>query len=109
MNEPGSDPAGRSHVSMLHPATRETGQKYFSGTRVLERGITLGLGTLLEAHHIFLLAIGEKKAGIIRQALEGPITAELPASLLRNHPGLEVWLDAGAAGLLSEVGRPGGV
>lgn len=102
MNEPGSDPAGRSHVSNLHPATRETGQKYFSCQRSLEYGITLGLGTLLDARHLFLLAIGEKKAGIIRQALEGPITSELPASLLRNHPGLEVWLDAGAAGLLNE-------
>jgi len=101
MNEPGSDPAGRSHVSELHPATRETGQKYFSCHQTLERGITLGLGTLMEARHLFLLAIGEKKAEIIRKALEGPITTELPASLLRNHPGLEVWLDAGAAGSLS--------
>lgn len=101
MNEPGSDPAGRSHVSELHPATRATGQKYFPCQRTLERGITLGLGTLLEARHLFLLAIGEKKAGIIRQALEGPITRELPASLLRDHPGLEVWLDAGAASMLS--------
>ena len=105
MNEPGSDPAERSHVSELHPATRETGQKYFSCPRTLERGVTLGLGTLLEARHIFLLAVGTRKADIIRQALEGPITKEVPASLLRNHPGLEAWLDTGAAGLLSEVNR----
>ena len=103
MNEPGADPAGRSHLSELHPATRATGQKYFSGHRTLERGITLGLGTLLDARHIFLLAIGEKKAGIIRQALEGAITTELPASLLRDHPGLEVWLDEAAAGLLAST------
>jgi galactosamine-6-phosphate isomerase len=101
MNEPGSDPAGRSHVSELHPATRETGQKYFSCQRTLERGVTLGLGTLLDARHLFLLAIGEKKAAIVRQALEGPITSAVPASLLRNHPGLEVWLDRDAARLLT--------
>lgn len=102
MNEPGADPSGRSHVAVLHPITRATGQKYFSGGRTLEKGITLGLGTLMEARHLFLLAIGQHKAAIIRQALDGPITAEVPASLLRSHPGLEVWLDDAAAGLLDD-------
>ncbi|HVS98788.1 MAG TPA: glucosamine-6-phosphate deaminase [Puia sp.] len=101
MNEPGADPSGRSHVSILHPATRATGQKYFRSNVPLERGITLGLGTLLDAHYLFLLATGEHKAAIVTSALEGPVTSEVPASLLRNHPNLEVWLDAGAASLLN--------
>jgi galactosamine-6-phosphate isomerase len=105
MNEPGADPSGRSHVSVLHPATQATGQKYFNGRQMLEKGITLGLGTLMEARHLFLLATGQHKAAIIRQALEGPVTAELPASLLRNHPGLEVWLDEAAAELLHDPFR----
>src|SRR6185437_1958315 len=102
MNEPGADPAGRSHVADLHPATRATGQKYFRRSVQLERGITLGLGTLMEARHLFLLAIGQHKAAVILQALDGPVTREVPASLLRNHPGLEIWLDPGAAALLKK-------
>jgi 6-phosphogluconolactonase/glucosamine-6-phosphate isomerase/deaminase len=53
----------------------------------------------MEARHLFLLATGGKKASIVRRALEGPITPEVPASLLRIHPNLEVWLDSAAAGL----------
>lgn len=102
MNEPGADPAGRSQVVRLHPSTQATGQKYFSSATPLERGITLGLGTLLDARYLFLLATGAHKADIIRRALEGPITPEVPASLLRNHPNLEVWLDKDAAGSLKK-------
>jgi galactosamine-6-phosphate isomerase len=101
MNEPGADPARRSHVATLHPVTQSSGQKYFSSRTSLEKGITLGLRDLLDARHIFLLATGEHKAAIIQKALEGPVTREVPASLLRDHPGLEVWLDARAAVLLA--------
>lgn len=100
MNEPGADPAWRSHVATLHPVTQATGQKYFNSQTPLERGITIGLRDLLDARHIFLLATGELKAGIIQKMLEGPVTREVPASLLRDHPGLEVWLDARAAAKL---------
>ncbi|MBN8850815.1 MAG: glucosamine-6-phosphate deaminase [Sphingobacteriales bacterium] len=100
MNEPGTDVAARSRVVTLHPTTQSVGQKYFTRQTVLEKGITLGLGTIREARHIFLLATGEHKASIIQQALEGPVSADVPASLLRDHPGLEVWLDEAAAGKL---------
>jgi len=101
MNEPGTDVAARSRVVELHPTTQSVGQKYFTSQTELEKGITLGLGTIREARHIFLLATGEHKASIIQQALEGPVSADVPASLLRDHPGLEVWLDEAAAGRLS--------
>lgn len=100
MNEPGTDMTARSRVVTLHPATQSVGQKYFTRQTVLEKGITLGLGTIREARHIFLLATGEHKASIIQRALEGPVSADVPASLLRDHPGLEVWLDEAAAGKL---------
>jgi glucosamine-6-phosphate isomerase len=100
MNEPGADPAGRSHVALLHPATQATGQKYFTRPVSLQRGITLGLGTLRDARHLFLLVTGAHKAAILLKALQGPVTPDVPASLLRDHPGLEVWADAAAASML---------
>jgi galactosamine-6-phosphate isomerase len=107
MNEPGTDVMARSRVVTLHPTTQSVGQKYFTQQTVLEKGITLGLGTIREARHIFLLATGEHKASIIQQALEGPVSADVPASLLRDHPGLEVWLDEKAAGKLGRKGLAG--
>jgi galactosamine-6-phosphate isomerase len=100
MNEPGTDLTARSRVVMLDPSTQAVGQKYFEKATPLEKGITLGLGTIWEARHIFLLATGEHKASIIQQALEGPVSEDVPASLLRDHPGLELWLDQAAAGKL---------
>jgi glucosamine-6-phosphate isomerase len=100
MNEPGTEVGARTRVVTLHASTQSVGQKYFTKQTVLEKGITLGLGTIREARHIFLLATGKHKASIIRQALEGDVSADVPASLLRDHPGLEVWLDEGAAGEL---------
>lgn len=107
MNEPGTDVMARSRVVTLHPTTQSVGQKYFTQQTVLEKGITLGLGTIREARHIFLLASGEHKASIIQQALEGPVSADVPASLLRDHPGLEVWLDEKAAGRLGRMDLAG--
>ena len=101
MNEPGTAQDVRCHISVLHPSTQATGQKYFSSYQTLTYGITLGLGDLLEARHLYLLAIGEHKAAIVQKALEGPISEVLPASLLRDHPSLHVYLDRAAAGELS--------
>jgi glucosamine-6-phosphate isomerase len=103
MNEPGCDPEEYSHVAVLHPSTQTTGQKYFKSHRSLTHGITLGVGTLMAAKHVYLLATGEHKADIMRKALEGPITAEVPASLLRRHPNLHVCLDSAAAKSLTAI------
>jgi glucosamine-6-phosphate isomerase len=100
MNEPGTSPNKHSHVTQLDPVTQKVGQKYFSKQQELTAGITLGLGTLMEAKHILLLVSGTHKAAIVRQVLEGDITEKVPASLLRNHPGLRIYLDKEAAQLL---------
>jgi len=101
MNEPGVASAARSHVTIIHPTTAATGQKYFATFRPLTRGLTLGMGNLLEARHVFLMATGRHKAAIVQKFLEGPVSADLPATLLRNHAGLQVFLDADAAALLT--------
>lgn len=86
----------------MDASTQSVGQKYFTKQTPLEKGITLGLGTIWEARHVFLLATGKHKASIMRQALRGPVSADVPASLLRDHPGLEVWLDKAAAGEMEQ-------
>lgn len=97
LNEPGTSPALRSHVTALHSITRQTGQKYFKEYQQLSHGITLGLATLIQARHIILLVSGRQKSEIVKKAIEEEISEELPASLLRRHQGLKVYLDAEAA------------
>ena len=100
MNEPGTPVSSRSHVAAIHPVTQKVGQKYFSEPRQLDAGMTLGLGTLLESQRIFLIANGSHKAEIIRQMIAGGPDEQLPATLLKNHPGLSVYLDKEAAALI---------
>ncbi len=100
MNEPGTSAALRSHVADIAPITQQTGQKYFKEPQSLANGITLGLSTLMEAKHIILLVSGRHKAGIVQRVLEGEISEALPASLLRNHAGLKVYLDSEAAAFI---------
>ena len=104
MNEPGTSASLRSHVTPLDPITQQAAQKYFKEPREVTHGITLGLADIMDSKTIILLVSGEKKADIIKRVLEDEISEELPASLLRNHPGLRVYLDA-AAGKLLAIGN----
>jgi galactosamine-6-phosphate isomerase len=97
MNEPGTSATLRSHVTELDTITKNTAQKYFKEQRQLTKGITLGLTTLAEAQNIFLLVSGAHKAAIVKKMLEDEISEQVPGSLLRNHPGLSIYLDAEAA------------
>ena len=100
MNEPGTLQQLRSHVTDIHQETQEIGQKYFKEKQQISQGITLGLANILEARNIILLASGQHKAAIIKQVLEGEISEEFPASILRKHPALYIYLDRAAASLL---------
>ena len=62
--------------------------------------ITMGIGTIMEAERILLLAVGSSKASVVRSFIEGPITAQIPASILQLHPSVTVVLDEAAAGWL---------
>jgi galactosamine-6-phosphate isomerase len=103
MNEPGTSVSTRSHVTVLDPITAQTGQKYFKEARPLSEGITLGLGTLLDSRNIFLLVSGAKKASIVKTVLEGDVSEKVPATLLRRHPGLRIYLDPEAAATITRV------
>ena len=97
MNEPGTSPHLHSHISEIAAETQKVGQKYFNSPRSLTHGITLGLANITEARHVVLLVSGAHKAGIVKKILEEEISEQLPASLLRQHPGLKIYLDAAAA------------
>ena len=97
MNEPGTSASLRSHVSKLDPQTQEVGQKYFKSKTALTNGLTLGMATILEAKHIFLLVSGAKKASIAGKMITEEISEQLPCTLLRNHTGLRIYLDKEAA------------
>src|SRR5262245_337676 len=96
-NEPMSSFRSRTRVCLLSSETRETLSRTFKDTEVPEWAITLGLGTITEARALLMLAFGKEKAKAIAQALEGPLTAAIPASCIQLHPNAVVILDAEAA------------
>lgn len=99
MNEPGSPVDSRSRVVDLHPATVE-GVKRYGADETPAWGMTLGIGTLLESASIWLLVTGSPKANILAKTVKGPETAQVPASFLRRHGDVTVWVDEDAAALL---------
>lgn len=96
-NEPGVPFDLKSHVIELTPTTTTVGQKYFSEQKPLKYGITLGLAHLMQSREVLLLADGAKKTTIVGKALNGPVSREIPASILRDHPNSLVMLDRVAA------------
>ena len=104
-NEPSSSLGSRTRIKTLTQSTLEANAPHFGGTveAVPKMAITMGVGTIMEAKQCLLLANGESKAEAIANAVEGPITAEVPASVLQMHPRAVVVLDAAAASQLKRV------
>lgn len=103
MNEPGTPKYLHGHITKIDSQTQAVGQKYFKEKQQLTEGITLGLASLMEARNIILMAGGQHKAAIIKQVLEGDISEQIPAGLLRNHPAFSIYLDRKAASLLQNI------
>ena len=102
-NEPAESVTQYAHLAELAASTKTVGQKYFHQQTSLNRGFTLGLGHLLEARKVILVANGIKKADVIRKALKEKITPHLPASILRNHSNSVVIVDRAAASMLTQI------
>lgn len=97
-NEPGSSLASRTRIKALAARTRQDNARYFGSVdEVPPMAITMGIGTILDAEHVLLLATGANKAAAVRAFVEGPITAQVPASALQMHPHVTVLLDPPAA------------
>ena len=100
-NEPGSSFASITRVKTLTEQTRQDNARFFDSVQDVPRHcITQGLGTILRARHLVLLAFGEGKAAAVAAAIEGPLTASLPGSALQLHPHATVILDEAAASRL---------
>jgi glucosamine-6-phosphate deaminase len=100
-NEPGSSFASRTRVKTLTEQTRRDNARFFDSVDdVPMHCVTQGLGTILEARHLVLLAFGEAKAEAVAGAVEGPVTASVPGSAVQLHPHVSVIVDEAAASRL---------
>jgi glucosamine-6-phosphate deaminase len=106
-NEPGSTRHTRTRRVTLDPVTRrDAASSFFGEENVPHQALTMGVGTILDAKKIVLLAFGEHKAKIVQRAAEGPISDAVAASFLQQHPDATFLLDQAAAADLAAVSRP---
>lgn len=101
-NEPGGSLASATRVEALTEQTRQDNARFFDGdiTRVPTHCVTQGLGTIMRARRIILLAQGEGKAEAIAHLVEGSVSARWPATILQHHPRVTLLLDEAAASKL---------
>lgn len=106
-NEPGSLINSRTRIMTLDIATKIDAAIDFGGLeRVPKKAITMGIDKLMHAKRIVLLAWGEHKAEAVAKAVEGPVSAEIPASYLQQHPNVLFVLDETAATSLTRIKTP---
>jgi glucosamine-6-phosphate deaminase len=106
-NEPGSTRHSRTRVVTLDPVTRrDAAGDFFGEENVPQQAITMGVGTIMEARKVVIMAFGEHKAPIVRRAVEEPITEAVSASFLQQHGDTTFILDHPAAGWLTPIRMP---
>ncbi len=106
-NEPGSDLASRTRLVALDAITRkDAAADFFGEENVPREAITMGVGTILAAREIAIIATGEHKAGVVRRAVEGAIDPAVAATALQQHPATTFYLDAAAAAELTRLATP---
>jgi glucosamine-6-phosphate deaminase len=103
-NEPGSSLSSRTRIKTLTERTRRDNARFFDHPDEVPRHVlTQGLGTVLAAAHLVLLGTGTAKAAAVAAAVEGPLSASCPASVLQLHPHATVVLDDAAAARLTRL------
>ncbi|MGI8603134.1 MAG: glucosamine-6-phosphate deaminase [Verrucomicrobiales bacterium] len=106
-NEPGSTRDSRTRLVSLDRITRQDAAADFQGEENVPRfAITMGVGTILRARRIVLMAWGENKAEVVQQAVEGPMTEAISASFLQDHKEAQFFVDEAAARSLTRVKLP---
>ncbi|HRA75645.1 MAG TPA: 6-phosphogluconolactonase, partial [Propionicimonas sp.] len=103
-NEPTSSLASRTRLKTLARRSREDNARFFDSLDEVPRHcLTQGIGTIMDARNVILVATGEGKAHAVAQVIEGPVTALCPGSVLQLHAHVTVIIDEAAAGELALV------
>ncbi|MBK8922819.1 MAG: glucosamine-6-phosphate deaminase [Saprospirales bacterium] len=106
-NEPGSGENSRTRLITLdHITITDAASDFFGEENVPRKAITMGVGTIMAARRVILMAWGEGKAKIIREAVEGPVSDHVPATYLQKHPQASVILDTAASAELTRIKTP---
>ena len=106
-NEPGSDISSLTRLITLDRVTRiDAASDFFGAENVPRRAITMGVGTILNAKRICILALGENKSAIVAKTVEGEMTPTIPATFLQRHQQVEFFLDTAAAASLTRFKSP---
>ena len=106
-NEPGSTRHSRTRLATLDAVTRrDAARAFFGEENVPLRALTMGIGTIMDARKVILMAYGEHKAPIVAKALEGPVSENVTASFLQEHQDATYILDQAASKSLSAIDRP---
>lgn len=106
-NEPGSPIDSKTRLVTLDRVTMaDAASSFFGVENVPKRAITMGVGTIMKARKIYMLAWGEGKAKIIKKTVEGDISSHIPSTFLQNHENCEVILDAASSAELTRIKTP---
>ncbi|MFZ9504489.1 MAG: glucosamine-6-phosphate deaminase, partial [Cyclobacteriaceae bacterium] len=106
-NEPGSSERTVTRLVSLDQKTRiDAASDFFGEENVPKKAITMGVGTILKAKRIILMAWGEGKAGMIQKAIEGPVTDQIPATFLQRHDQTLFVMDEAACSKLTAIRTP---
>ncbi len=106
-NEPGSGKNSRTRLITLDRVTRiDAASDFFGIENVPRRAITMGVGTILDAKTVFLIAFGEHKAPIVARTVEGDVSPQIPATFLQGHDGVHVLIDEPASESLTRTLSP---
>ena len=106
-NEPGSSEKSVTRLITLDQVTRiDAASDFFGEENVPRKAITMGVGTILKARKVYMMAWGEGKAGVIKKAVEGPVTDQIPSSFLQKHDDCLVILDEAASSELVRIKTP---
>lgn len=106
-NEPGSGTESKTRLITLDGMTRiDAASDFFGVENVPRRAVTMGVGTILQARRIIILAFGEGKSKIVARTIEGEVSHQVPATFLQNHPQTTFMLDEAAAAALTQIQTP---
>jgi glucosamine-6-phosphate deaminase len=100
-NEPGTSFSSRTHIIKLAESTRKANSRFFESLDdVPTQAITMGIASIMESKEIFLLVSGASKAEALARLMNGEVSEQFPASILKNHPNVTIFADKEALALL---------